>query len=66
MRLASWVPFNNDYSPHRVELGRAYAGRRSTTSHCRWVLSQACMALLRWAGSPSHNSVGLLTAQEAT
>src|SRR5829696_4032375 len=37
----------------------AYAGRGSTTSHCRWVLSQACMARLPWADSPSHNRVAL-------
>jgi hypothetical protein len=40
----------------RVQL-RGGAGSRSTTSQDRWVASQARMARLRWARSPSHSSV---------
>ena len=51
------APFSHDHRPSTGLSSGAWAGSRATTSQCRWVFNQACMARLRWAGRPSHNSV---------
>ena len=50
-RLASSTALRLDHKPSTGFSSGAYAGRRSTTSQCRWRFSQARMTVLRWAGN---------------
>jgi pimeloyl-ACP methyl ester carboxylesterase len=50
-------PLRLDHSASTGFSSGAYPGSRSATSQDRWQRSQAAIARLRWAGSPSHSRV---------
>jgi hypothetical protein len=58
VRLASSTAFRLYHSTSVGFSSGAYAGSRSTTSHDRWVASQARIAWLPCAGSPSQPRTG--------
>src|SRR5215218_1928200 len=56
-RLASSLPFRLAHSCSAGFSSGAYPGSRSTTSQSRCEATNAAIAVLRWAGSPSHSTV---------